>query len=219
MERSEALQRLKQIVGADLRPMADRYDVTVWRDGKKNKGWAGHTIEHYLDLPCNSSQSPNFGSWELKVVPLKRRKDGTLGVKETMAITMIDPWEVERTPFEDSHLFRKLTKQIVVSRIFESQLDASSVVFAVAQFDLDDPAIYQQVCEDYQAVQECIRCHGFHALTGKLGVLVQPRTKGAGHGSTSRAFYARTQFVSHILKMTPLSLASPLCPERAAILK
>ncbi|MFB2968172.1 hypothetical protein ACE1CD_04315 [Aerosakkonema sp. BLCC-F183] len=36
-------------------------------------------------------------------------------------------------------------------------------------------------------------------LTGKMGVLVQPRTKGAGYGSTSRAFYARKQFVSLII--------------------
>jgi len=32
-----------------------------------------------------------------------------------------------------------------------------------------------------------------------MGVLVQPRTKGPGHGSTSRAFYARKIFVAHIL--------------------
>jgi hypothetical protein len=32
-----------------------------------------------------------------------------------------------------------------------------------------------------------------------MGVLVQPRTKGAGHGSTSRAFYARKQFVAKMI--------------------
>ena len=40
---------------------------------------------------------------------------------------------------------------------------------------------------------------GFEHLTGAMGILVQPRTKGSGHGSTSRAFYARTQFVAEIL--------------------
>jgi DNA mismatch repair protein MutH len=32
-----------------------------------------------------------------------------------------------------------------------------------------------------------------------MGVLVQPRTKGPGHGSVSRAFYTRAPFVARIL--------------------
>jgi len=45
---------------------------------KKNKGWAGHVLERYLGLPINSAQSPNFGSWELKIVPLNRLANGTV---------------------------------------------------------------------------------------------------------------------------------------------
>ena len=52
---------------------------------------------------------------------------------------------------------------------------------------------------DYDLVRQAIREVGFQALTGKMGVLVQPRTKGPGHGSVSRAFYARKEFVRRIL--------------------
>ncbi len=183
--------------------MADIYGITVWKDGKKNKGWAGHTIERYLGLPLNSAQAPNFGSWELKVVPLCFRRDGTLKVKETMAITMIDPYEVQHTCFENSHLYRKLTKQVIVSRVFESQEDAHSLLHDVVTFDLSDPVVYAAVKDDYESVQRVIKEIGFHALSGKMGRLVQPRTKGAGHGSTSRAFYARAGFVAHLLGIGP----------------
>ena len=71
MERQEAIGRISEIVGTDLRNLADKYKVTVFKAGKKNKGWAGHVIERYLGLPINSSQSPNFGSWELKTISLK----------------------------------------------------------------------------------------------------------------------------------------------------
>jgi len=65
MERVDAVSRLTTLVGQDLRQLADQFNVTVWSQGnKKNKGWAGHTIEHYLGLALNSSRSPNFGSWE-----------------------------------------------------------------------------------------------------------------------------------------------------------
>jgi DNA mismatch repair protein MutH len=200
MERAEAVSRLTTLVGQDLRQLADQLNVTVWsKDNKKNKGWAGHTIERYLGLALNSSRSPNFGSWELKLVPLVVRGSRVLRVKETMAITMIDPVEVESREFEESHLFNKLQRIVVVARIFESQADERSIVHSVASFDLNDPEIYDQVKADYNLVRETIRTKGFSSLSGKMGKLVQPRTKGQGHGSTSRAFYARKEFVAHIL--------------------
>ncbi len=190
MEREEAVQRLRALQGQDLRPLADRYQVTVWSGDRKNKGWAGHVLERYLGLPINSSQSPNFGSWELKIVPLKRNSSGQLQVKETMAITMIDSYNVAHTPFEQSHLLAKLRKAVVCARVFESQADDRSLLVRVATFDLNNPTIIRQIREDYELVRTAIRTRGFESLTGAMGVLVQPRTKGAGHGSTSRAFYA-----------------------------
>jgi DNA mismatch repair protein MutH len=199
LERVDAIEKLSTLVGLDLRSLADVHQVTVWKEGKKNKGWAGHTLERYLGLPINSAQSPNFGSWELKQVQLVPKRDGMLRVKETMAITMIDPVNVAAKPFEESHLFAKLQKIVVVARIFESQADDRSLLHSVAEFDLSDPEIYQQVRADYELVRETIVRDGFSALSGSMGVLVQPRTKGPGHGSISRAFYARKPFVARIL--------------------
>lgn len=147
----------------------------------------------------NSAQSPNFGSWELKIVPLKRLKTGEVVVKETMAITMIDPVNVLQCRFEESHLLTKLRKIVVCARMFETKEEKSSFLVRVSTFNLDNPATYNQVKSDYDLVRKTIKTEGFDALTGKMGVLVQPRTKGTGHGSTSRAFYARKGFVAHIL--------------------
>ena len=202
MERSEAIRRLKELEGQDLRRLADRHNVTVWKEGKLNKGWAGHAIERYLGLPLNSSQSPNFGSWELKIVPLKRLKSGKITIKETMAITMIDPVNVLQKKFEESHLLTKLKKIVVCARLFESKEERFSNLVKISTFDLNDPTIYKQVKADYDLVRTTLKNEGFEALTGHMGVLVQPRTKGAGHGSTSRAFYARTAFVAHILGLS-----------------
>ena len=199
MERHEAISRLKKLEGQDLVALAQRFAVTVWKGAKLNKGWAGHVIERYLGLPLNSAQSPNFGSWELKIVPLKRLSNGKIVPKETMAITMIDPVNVLEKPFEESHLLAKLRKIVVCARMFESRNEGSSRLIKVSAFDLDDPAIYNQVKADYDEVRAVIKTCGFEALTGRMGTLVQPRTKGPGHGSRSRAFYARKKFVAMIL--------------------
>lgn len=152
-----------------------------------------------MGLPINSAQSPNFGSWELKIVSLRKLASGRIAVKETMAITMIDPYNVARTPFEQSHLLAKLKKAIVCARLFESQNEERSILVRVAAFDLNDRTVYEQVKTDYEETRHCILTEGFEHLTGAMGVLIQPRTKGPGHGSISRAFYARTQFVARIV--------------------
>jgi DNA mismatch repair protein MutH len=205
LPRAEALRRIKLLSGRDLRPLADQYHVTVWKNGHKNKGWAGQLIEQYLGLPQNSLQAPDFGSWELKVVPLARAADGTLRVKESMAITMIEPAEIVVNRFEDSHLYDKLRSMIVVARIFENVEDTSSILHSAAEFDLDNPSIRRQVEADYEAIREITRLHGLDALTGDTGKYIQARTKGRGHGSTSRAFYARALFVAHILNLHKLA--------------
>lgn len=201
MDREEAVQRLRELIGKDLVALAQEYNIPIWKGERKNKGWAGHVIERYLGLPLNSAQAPNFGSWELKIVPLKRLANGEITVKETMAITMIDPYHVIHTPFEESHLLLKLKRAIVCARLFESQREERSVLMKVATFDLNDPEIYEQIKKDYEDTQMCIREKGFECLTGRMGMLVQPRTKGTGHGSISRAFYARKSLVLKILGM------------------
>jgi DNA mismatch repair protein MutH len=205
LSRAEALRRIRLLSGKDLRPLAEQFGVTVWKNGHKNKGWAGQVIEQYLDLPQNSLQAPDFGSWELKVVPLIRAADSTVRVKESMAITMIEPAEVVADRFEDSHLYDKLRSMIVVARIFENVQDTASILHSAAEFDLDNPSIRKQVEADYEAIREIIRAKGVEALTGDTGKFVQARTKGRGHGSTSRAFYARALFVAHILNLQKLA--------------
>lgn len=201
MEYNEALTALRGLRGTDLVALAGRVGVTIWKDGKKNKGWAGHVLEHYLGLPMNSAQSPNFGSWELKVVSLKRLRNGCVVPKETMQITMIDKWQVSQTPFERSHLLSKLRKAIVCGRLWHSEGEERSELLCVEPFDLEDPELLDEIRRDYEVVRQKVIEEGFDALTGRMGKWVQPRTKGPGHGSTSRAFYARKCLVSRILHL------------------
>jgi len=217
LNRKEALRLISLLAGKDLRLMADQFGVPVWKDGRKNKGWAGLVIEQYLGLPQNSRQAPDFGDWELKVVSLRRDAGGNLRVKESMAITMIEPAEVLANRFEDSHLYDKLRSMIVVSRIYEGPQEIRSLLHSAAEFDLDNPRIQQQVKEDYETIRARIRANGIESLTGEFGKLVQARTKGAGHGSTSRAFYARPVFVAHILNLQKLASMPRVFPAETDI--
>ncbi|MDR0704926.1 MAG: hypothetical protein LBF88_08050 [Planctomycetaceae bacterium] len=137
MERAEAIEKLNQLVGQDLHELANKYDITISSpSGKVNKGWAGHVCERFLGLPINSAQCPNFGSWELKCIPLKRLASGRLTFKETMAITMIDPYNVENTSFSCSHLLSKLQKVVIVARTVGSSFQCPTFIHSVIPFSL-----------------------------------------------------------------------------------
>jgi DNA mismatch repair protein MutH len=196
MEREEAVKKIQELIGKDLRKLADDYGITVFREGKKNKGWAGHVIERFLGLPLSSAQAPNFGTWELKMCSLKYLRDGSLTVKETMAITMIDPYNVANTQFENSHLLTKLRKAVIAARIWISQQEESSILHSVVTFDLGNSEVYNQIREDYNVARNAIISGGLNALKSEMGKYVQPRTKGPGHKpKKTRAFYARTGFL------------------------
>ena len=196
MEREEAVKKIQELIGKDLRKLADDYGITVFREGKKNKGWAGHVIERFLGLPLSSAQAPNFGSWELKMCSLKYLRDGSLTVKETMAITMIDPYNVANTEFENSHLLTKLRKAVIAARIWISQQEESSILHSVVTYDLGNSEVYNQVRDDYNIARNAIISGGLDGLKSEMGKYIQPRTKGPGHKpKKTRAFYARTGFL------------------------
>lgn len=197
--RFEATQKLQKLIGQDLRQLADQLGVTVFKNGKFNKGWAGLALEKALGIGNNAVQASNGDFWELKLVPLVKRKDGNLRVKETMAITMINPEDVLATPFEKSHLFNKMRKMIICGREFVDRQETTSHLLYVNSFDLLSTNFWQQIKQDYELVQHMLREQGFASLKGEMGVFIQPRTKGQGGDSKkTRAFYARVPFIETI---------------------
>jgi len=205
LTREDAVAKLKELIGKDLRPLAPKFGITVFTDEKnhrgRNKGWAGQVLERHLGMGVSNVQAPNGGSWELKMVSLKKLKNNKIVPKETMQITMINPDQVKNTPFEKSHMLAKLTEMIICARLYNDINETISTLVSVGTFDLHVSALYGQVKKDYDLVRDTLKTRGFSALTGAMGVYVQPRTKGPGHGSISRAFYARPVFIKKVLNI------------------
>lgn len=212
LRRADAVARLAALVGADLRPLADRYGVTVWtadpRTGavRRNKGWAGQVVERFLGQRPNAEQRPDFGDWELKVVPLVFDAAGGLRLKETMAITMFTAEHLETHDFEASHLLDKLRRLVLVARVYEDATESRSLVALAAPADLGDADLYAAVRDDYEEIRWCVRDGGVFALHGGIGRWVQPRPKG-GARSAGVGFYARKRLVARLLGLPALAPA------------
>ncbi|MGB0647109.1 MAG: MutH/Sau3AI family endonuclease [Bradymonadia bacterium] len=202
LSRTHALCLLDELIGQDLRPLAATHGITVERDGKKNKGWAGQTVEAFLGRSPNSDRGADFGDWELKVVPLVLTANDSFRVKESMAIAMFTPDELETQSFEDSHLLEKLRSLVLVARHFDEHGERMSIVVCARPFDLAESPFYDRVKEDYEEARWVLRHQGADGLRGGVGRFVQPRVKG-GRSKTSRghAFYARSSFVGEMLSL------------------
>lgn len=198
--RQTAIKNLKKYIGKDLRKLALGHEITTYETGKQNKGWKGLTLERLAGLDNNNSKAPNGLSWDLKSVSFYNRKDMFVP-KETMAITMINPEELIRDSFFESHCWSKLKSLIFCAVMWHGKNAEKAELIKVASLDfLETDELIKEIKADYDFIRDKLIKEGFDALTGKDGKWIQARTKGAGHGSTSRAFYARKALVNKIFE-------------------
>jgi len=199
--RTTAIKNLKKHLGQDLRKLALEHGITTYETGKQNKGWKGLVLERLVGLQTNISKAPNGLSWELKSVSFHEVR-GQLVPKETMAITMINPEELKAHSFFESHCWAKLKAIVFCAVEWNGKNAENGKLLKVASLDFaEDDELIQEIKADYDFIRNKLITQGFEALTGADGKWIQARTKGPGHGSISRAFYARTSLVKRIFEI------------------
>lgn len=199
--RATAIKNLKKYIGQDLRKLALEHGITTYETGKQNKGWKGLVLERLAGLQTNISKAPNGLTYELKSVAFHHIKN-KLVPKETMAITMINPSELKAHSFFESHVWAKLKTIVFCAVMWHGKNSERAELLKVTSLDFSETdELIQEIKADYDFIRHKLVTKGFKSLTGKDGKWIQARTKGAGHGSTSRAFYARTKFVKKIFEI------------------
>ena len=199
--RAVAIKNLKKYVGQDLRVLALKNGITTYETGKQNKGWKGLVLERLAGLQTNISKAPNGLTYELKSVAFHHVKD-KLVPKETMAITMINPEELKAHLFFESHCWAKLKTIVFCAVEWNGTNSEEAKLLKVTSLDFaEDDELIKEIKADYDFIRDKLITRGFEALTGADGKWIQARTKGPGHGSVSRAFYARTDLVKKIFEI------------------
>ena len=201
MDRETAIIKINEIKHTSLQSIAGTVNVNITgSSGKVNKGWAGTVIEKHLGSMPNSRQEPDFGDWELKAIPLKYLKNGSLSFKETMAVTMIDPEHIVTHDFEDSHLYDKLKSLLIVARTVGRSYKDDSFIYDVKSVDLSSD-LFIRVKEDYNKIKSEITTNGFNNLSSSVGTLIQARTKGEKGNVKKRAFYAKKELLKELFDL------------------
>ncbi len=200
--REQAIENLKRYIGQDLSELAKLHGITTFETGRQNKGWKGLVLERLVGLEASSSRAPNGLSYEIKSVSFYYVR-GELVPKETMAITMVNPEELKNQSFFNSHCWNKLKSMVFCAVMWHGKDSIKAELLHVASLDFtssDD--IVKEIEMDYEFIRNKFKTEGFESLTGRDGKWIQARTKGPGHGSISRAFYARKSMVSRIFELS-----------------
>jgi DNA mismatch repair protein MutH len=212
--RATAIANLNEYVGNDLRALAAQYGITTYETGRQNKGWKGLILERLAGLENSNAKAPNGLTFELKSVSFHYVK-GELAPKETMAITMINPAELREHTFFESHCWSKLKTIVFCAVMWNGKNSQRAELVKVASLDFSETDdLIREIEADYESIRHKLIQQGFDSLSGTDGKWIQARTKGAGHGSRSRAFYARTGLVKKIFEMADVTEA--LTPRLAA---
>jgi DNA mismatch repair protein MutH len=156
-----------------------------------NKGATGLLLETILGVP-HSPRCLDCDDGELKVFPIKRTRTGAAVPKETIAVTMMDRTALTAEVFAVSRVFRKLSRTLYVPY---ERVGDDVTFYTPTLLDLAVATeVRERLAEDYATIRGHFTATG--ELKSSLGNLLQCRTKGPGHGSTSRAFYLRPRFMS-----------------------
>lgn len=153
----------------------------------KNKGRPGLILEEQLGIP-HSSEALDCIDGELKCFPLKKTRSA-LAAKESVAVTMVDKDSLLNNTFQESKVYKKLANTLFIpySRKEDMILFNEPILFTAAH------PLFKQLEADYEEIREQ---WSNNSVSGRYGKYLQTRTKGAGHGSTSRAFYLRPSFLN-----------------------
>lgn len=162
----------------------------------RNKGLPGHFLENLLGIP-HTSNCLDCSDGELKLFPVKKLKDGTFVPKESIAVTMLSTDELRANDFATSRCCKKLSRMLVVPYL-RSGDDIQFMSPKIIDRECAELAeVYNTLECDYNDIRKNYIENGI--LQSATGKFLQNRTKGAGHGSTSRAFYLRPAFMKQTI--------------------
>lgn len=166
----------------------------------KNKGKPGLLLETITGIP-QTSNCLDCSDGELKTVPVVRNKSGALVPKETIAVTMLNTADLKANDFKASKCYTKMKRVLIVPYIRDGDTIQFMKPILIDAAQDAYKAIYDELEKDYNSIRT--KFISENTLQSATGTYLQNRTKGTGHGSTSRAFYLRKKFVEEYV---PLSL-------------
>jgi len=209
----ELMARASAIAGLRLGQLAQRWNIAVPLDLRREKGWVGQLLELALGASASSLAEPDFQQIgvELKTIPLNAAGRPR---ESTYVCTVPIQTEAVGQQWENSWVRRKLATVLWMPVEGDDAL-------AIADRRIGNPLLWSPSPEeeallrnDWEELMEMICLGQIESITASLGDVLQIRPKAASASVRGRAigadgtlvltnprgFYLRSRFTAAILQ-------------------
>lgn len=180
----------------NLMEYAQRNKITIYKNGKMDKGWKGNAVEHLLNIPKNSNKTSDYGFLEVKTVPVYYSASGELKIKETTCLNIISPDELLNHSFEDSLLYKKIQKTLFIFILVQDNNNPYVVFYRFMDMEII-PELKEYFKNDYNNLVEHMMSNITNDMpldmhfNGRLGQYLQPRPKMGKDRDYKWAFFMK----------------------------
>lgn len=177
------------LIGKSLAEASDKPRESY---SSKGKGGLGTLVEEvFFDMRSSNKPKPDFGkvSLELKTTAMIWRtveKNKVLVAKERLVLSMLDYEKIVEETWETSRLLLKCRLMLILTYLYERELDPVDRVFLDRQklLDLLDPDSVDasQFKRDWETIKERVNQGKAHELSSGDTLYLEAITKGQGKG-------------------------------------
>lgn len=165
------------------------------------KAVVGHIYERAFGIPRNSTPGPDFpgAGIELKSVPILV-VNGEPRAKERISISMIDFATLLDQSWESAGVRKKLDRMLMIFYAWEPLQPIARFKTLAAGIWTPDDSTLQTIRADWERVRDLVVAGRRAEVSESLSAILGAATKGAGHGSVSRAWSLKQPFVTWVFR-------------------
>mgnify|MGYP000135278499 CR=1 FL=1 len=206
------LDRVNSLAGLTIGEIAEKYDIAMPNNLKREKGWVGLLLEHVLGATAGSKPEPDFPELgiELKSIPINQAGKPL----ETTFVCVAPLTGLQGVTWENSHIRHKLSRVLWVPIVAERSIPLAERVIATTFIWSPNAEEEQALAQDWQELIEMITLGEVEHINGKHGTFLQLRPKAANSSVRTKAFnhrgepfmtlprgfYLKTSFTHALLK-------------------
>ncbi|WP_341503042.1 DNA mismatch repair endonuclease MutH [Gallaecimonas sp. GXIMD4217] len=207
----ELQDRARALSGFTLAELADRAGLSVPKDLKREKGWMGLLLEHFLGAQAGSRPEPDFPELgvELKTLPIDRQ--GRPLESTFVAVAPYEGWQ--GVQWQGSHVRAKLARVLWIPILAERSLAPAERLIATPMLHSLQPDEEAILRRDWEELVELLALGRFDEISAHKGQYLQLRPKAAnGRVKTlarnsegelvavqPKGFYLRSLYTSRLL--------------------
>ncbi|WP_404401569.1 DNA mismatch repair endonuclease MutH [Idiomarina seosinensis] len=182
----ELFSRASELAGQRFGDLAARADLAIPADLRRDKGWVGMLLEHYLGATAGSKPTQDFPELgvELKTLPV----DAAGQPLETTFVCVAPLTNIEGIQWRSSNVYNKL--QCVLWLPIDGRRSVPLAERVVGSAFIWQPSAEQELClqQDWEEHMDRIALGQVESITARQGSALQIRPKAADGSALTDAY-------------------------------